>query len=61
LKEYAMDVQTPTAVSSTPGTAGVQPQGRADSATALSSDFETFLLMLTTQMENQDPLNPIES
>lgn len=27
----------------------------------LSSDFETFLLMLTTQMENQDPLNPIES
>lgn len=31
------------------------------SAKALSSDFETFLLMLTTQMENQDPLNPIES
>lgn len=27
----------------------------------ISSDFETFLLMLTTQMENQDPLNPIES
>ncbi len=26
-----------------------------------SSDFETFLLMLTTQMQNQDPLNPIES
>lgn len=30
-------------------------------ATALSSDFETFLKMLTTQMQNQDPLNPIES
>lgn len=30
-------------------------------ASALSSDFETFLLMLTTQMQNQDPLNPIES
>ena len=28
---------------------------------ALSSDFQTFLVMLTTQMENQDPLNPIES
>ncbi|MEM7719206.1 MAG: flagellar hook capping FlgD N-terminal domain-containing protein, partial [Pseudomonadota bacterium] len=27
----------------------------------ISSDFETFLLMLTTQLENQDPLNPIES
>jgi flagellar basal-body rod modification protein FlgD len=27
----------------------------------ISSDFETFLKMLTVQMENQDPLNPIES
>lgn len=28
---------------------------------ALSSDFETFLRMLTTQMRNQDPLNPVDS
>lgn len=28
---------------------------------ALASDFETFLRMLTTQMQNQDPLNPIEA
>ena len=35
---------------------------QAESASsALSSDFETFLRMLTTQMENQDPLNPVES
>lgn len=27
----------------------------------LSGDFETFLVMLTTQMKNQDPLNPMES
>lgn len=27
----------------------------------ISSDFETFLKMLTVQMENQDPLNPVES
>ncbi|WP_371170468.1 flagellar hook capping FlgD N-terminal domain-containing protein [Aliiroseovarius sp. 2305UL8-7] len=27
---------------------------------AISSDFETFLKMLTAQMENQDPLNPVE-
>ncbi|EAQ24238.1 flagellar hook capping FlgD N-terminal domain-containing protein [Roseovarius sp. 217] len=26
-----------------------------------STDFETFLKMLTTQLRNQDPLNPIES
>jgi len=29
--------------------------------TVINSDFETFLKMLTTQMKNQDPLNPIES
>lgn len=33
----------------------------APPAAALSSDFETFLKMLTAQMQNQDPLNPIES
>lgn len=27
----------------------------------ISSDFNTFLKMLTTQMQNQDPLNPIDS
>ena len=36
--------------------------GAADgSAAAESSDFETFLKMLTVQMQNQDPLNPVES
>lgn len=30
-------------------------------AAAISSDFETFLKMLTVQMQNQDPLNPIDS
>jgi flagellar basal-body rod modification protein FlgD len=28
---------------------------------AISSDFETFLNMLTVQMQNQDPLNPVDS
>ncbi|NJM81785.1 MAG: flagellar hook assembly protein FlgD [Tabrizicola sp.] len=28
---------------------------------AITSDFTTFLKMLTVQMQNQDPLNPIES
>lgn len=30
-------------------------------ATLVSSDFETFLRMLTTQMQNQDPLNPLSA
>ncbi len=29
--------------------------------TAITSDFETFLRMLTTQMQNQNPLEPIEA
>jgi len=37
------------------------PVTPAGSGSALSSDFETFLKMLTTQMRNQDPLNPVES
>lgn len=37
--------------------------GSAASASSgmVSSDFTTFLKMLTTQMQNQDPLNPIDS
>lgn len=31
------------------------------SSAAISSDFDTFLKMLTAQMQNQDPLNPMES
>ena len=31
------------------------------SRAVISSDFETFLKMLTVQMENQDPLNPTDS
>ena len=38
-----------------PATAGA---AKADAATALSSDFDTFLTLLTAQIENQDPLNP---
>jgi len=32
-----------------------------DSASAITSDFETFLKMLTVQMENQDPLDPTDA
>ncbi|WP_270725478.1 flagellar hook capping FlgD N-terminal domain-containing protein [Shimia sp. Alg240-R146] len=33
----------------------------ASSQGAISSDFETFLKMLTAQMQHQDPLNPTDS
>lgn len=34
---------------------------RAAQPAVISSDFETFLRLLTAQMQNQDPLNPMES
>jgi flagellar basal-body rod modification protein FlgD len=42
-------------------TAAATAAETATNNTTLSSDFETFLKMLTVQMENQDPLNPIDS
>ncbi|MCO8143818.1 flagellar hook assembly protein FlgD [Rhodovulum tesquicola] len=45
-----------SAATSTPTAAS--PSAKAAN---ISSDFETFLRMLTVQMQNQDPMNPIES
>ncbi|MCM2561885.1 flagellar hook assembly protein FlgD [Lutimaribacter sp. EGI FJ00015] len=45
------------AFSQTAATQATSVQAQA----TLSSDFETFLKMLTVQMQNQDPLNPVES
>ncbi|MEP2532349.1 flagellar hook capping FlgD N-terminal domain-containing protein [Shimia sp.] len=42
-------------------TASVSNSSAASGATTVSSDFETFLHMLSVQMRNQDPLNPIDS
>ncbi len=49
----------------TSATTAATPQTQAAStgnqSGVLSSDFETFLMMLTTQMQNQDPLDPVKS
>lgn len=50
-----MEITQSTAAAASPIAA--QPTESA----AISSDFETFLRMLTVQMENQDPLNPVDS
>ena len=47
-----------------PGSFGAAAPGNTANAAgsrALSSDFDTFLKMLTAQMRNQDPLNPVDS
>ncbi|GGH27944.1 flagellar basal-body rod modification protein FlgD [Cribrihabitans marinus] len=43
-----------------PATSGSQAPGTGQSK-ALTSDFETFLRMLTAQARNQDPLEPVDS
>jgi flagellar basal-body rod modification protein FlgD len=48
----------PTAVTASGAPQAAQP---APAPAKISSDFDTFLRMLTVQMQNQDPLNPIES
>jgi flagellar basal-body rod modification protein FlgD len=50
-----MEITQTTTTAST-----ITPQTETSEA-VLSSDFETFLKMLTVQMENQDPLNPTDS
>ena len=56
-----MDALSPispaTATARTPG----QPEAEPKQATAISADFQTFLKMLTVQMKNQDPLEPVKS
>ncbi|MCF2871621.1 flagellar hook assembly protein FlgD [Octadecabacter sp. G9-8] len=50
-----MDIAATSLTNST-----VTPQTETSEA-VISSDFDTFLKMLTVQMENQDPLNPTDS
>lgn len=50
--EIAPALQTPSPTA---------PVAEASSRPEISADFETFLKMLTVQMTNQDPLNPVES
>lgn len=52
--EIATLTQQPTASGATTTT-------RENDDTVISSDFETFLNMLTAQLENQDPLDPVKS
>jgi flagellar basal-body rod modification protein FlgD len=55
-------MKTPSATAQSPQLfSGQSGAPNTTEASALSSDFETFLKMLTVQLENQDPLNPVDS
>lgn len=49
-------VQTPPAM-----VTAANATAMAGAGSNISADFETFLKMLTVQMQNQDPLNPVDS
>ena len=57
-----LQTSAPQLTAGNPATAATPAAIESETASqVITSDFETFLLMLTTQLENQDPLNPIES
>lgn len=37
------------------------PAGAAGSASRITADFDTFLTLLTAQLQNQDPLDPLDT
>jgi len=49
------------ATSSTTAAAQTATQNTAKAAVDLSQNYQTFLQLLTTQLKNQDPLNPMDS
>jgi flagellar basal-body rod modification protein FlgD len=50
-----------TTITATTATATTSQTQIKTASSGLSSDFETFLKMLTTQLKNQDPMNPVDS
>lgn len=51
-----------TSATTTSASAGLTSNTAVEtSKTELSSDFDTFLRMLTVQVQNQDPMNPVDS
>lgn len=48
-------------IGQTPGAQQTKAGEIAAPSQKISSDFDTFLRMLTVQMQNQDPLNPVDS
>lgn len=50
-----------SATTSQVATASTTSTTSTSTSSAITSDFDTFLTMLTAQIQNQDPLNPMDS
>jgi flagellar basal-body rod modification protein FlgD len=58
----AVDTTVPTTIVSAPGT-GTSTSNKTSSTatTGIADNFQTFLTLLTTQLQNQNPLDPLDT
>src|SRR5665647_650947 len=57
----AIDATMPSPVVSAPATASTDKTTTAATTTGLADNFQTFLTLLTTQLQNQNPLDPLDT
>lgn len=58
----SVDATMPTTVVSAPGTTTANKTTTASTATTgIADNFQTFLTLLTTQLQNQNPLDPLDT
>src|SRR5438046_9326741 len=58
----SVDATMPTTVVSAPGTTSADKSTTASTATTgIADNFQTFLTLLTTQLQNQNPLDPLDT
>lgn len=50
-----------TTIATTSSTTAASTVANAVDNTEIASDFTTFLKLLTTQLQNQDPLSPMDT
>ena len=58
----SVDATMPTTLVSAPGTTSADKTTTASTATTgIADNFQTFLTLLTTQLQNQNPLDPLDT
>jgi flagellar basal-body rod modification protein FlgD len=58
----AVDATMPTTIKSAPGTGTTTSSSASSTATTgIADNFQTFLTLLTTQLQNQNPLDPLDT
>src|SRR5262245_46395888 len=59
----SVDATMPSPVVSAPGTGGTSSSSTTSSTSTqgIADNFQTFLTLLTTQLQNQNPLDPLDT